>query len=316
MFCSDDLEASDLKKGHINTLVKEAVKKGMKLMNVLKVASINPIKHYKLNVGMLRVGDYADFLIVDNLQDFNIIQTYCDGIIVAENGKSKLPYNRPAPINNFEATNITPQRLQIKLNNTSINKNINTNKKTVLTNVISVTNNRIITKLEQHQLLVENGNILPCLDNDIIKLIVLNRYKPKRSLAKCFVKGLQLKNIAIASSVAHDSHNVVAAGTNDELICNAMNAIIEAKGGIAVAFDNDVKILKLPIAGLISDLPIDEVAALQAELNAIIKNKGCNLDAPFMTLSFLTLLVIPEVKLSDKGLFNVSQFSFINNEAE
>ena len=307
MFCSDDLEPADLKKGHINLLVKKAIKNGMNLMNVLKVASINPIEHYDLNVGMLRVADPADFLIVDNLTDFNVLKTYCDGELIAENGETKLSYNKPTIINNFNATKITAEQLQIKTNCTE---------NTVRTNVIGVTDSRIITKLMHHSLPVKNGNIEPNLDEDIAKLIVLNRYKQRRPIAKCFVQGLQLKNVAIASSVAHDSHNIIASGVSDDLICNAVNAVVDAKGGIAIAFEDDVKILKLPIAGLMSDLSIDEVATLKNELDAILRHKGCKLDAPFMTLSFLALLVIPEIKLSDKGLFDVTTFKFVNNEIE
>ncbi len=310
MFCSDDLEPANLKKGHINLLVKKAIAKGMELMKVLKVASINPIMHYNLNIGMLRVDDPADFLVVDNLTDFNIIQTHCDGKLIAENGKSKLEYHSPKIINNFNTNKITPADLQIKLTNNEDNK------KSVLTNVIGITNSRIITKLEQHLLPVENGIILSDIDSDIAKLIVHNRYRPRRKPAKAFVRGMELQDIAIASTVAHDSHNIIAAGINDNLICNAINALVDAKGGIAVALHNETKILKLPIAGLISDLPIDEVAKLKDELEYIVNKKGgCKLDAPFMTLSFLALLVIPELKLSDKGLFDVSNFSFISNEA-
>ena len=310
MFCSDDLEPADLKKGHINLLVKKAISKGMELMKVLKVASINPIMHYNLNIGMLQVGDPADFVVVDNLTDFNVIQTYCDGKIIAENGKTKLEYHQPKIINNFNTNKITHVDLQIKLTN---NKDI---KESVLTNVIGITNSRIITKLEQHLLPVKNGTIMSDLENDIVKLVVHNRYKPRRKPAKAFVQGMQLKNIAIASSVAHDSHNIIAAGGDDNLICNAINTLVDAKGGMAVALYNETKILKLPIAGLMSDLSIDEVAKLKDDLENIVYQKGgCKLDAPFMTLSFLALLVIPELKLSDRGLFNVSNFTFISNEA-
>ena len=308
MFCSDDLEPSDLKKGHINLLVKEAIKNGMELMNVLKVASINPIKHYNLNVGTLKKYDPADFLIVDDLRNFNILQTYCDGVVIAENGKTNLNYNNSQIVNNFKANKITSEQLQIKTTNENIID-------IVKANVIGVTDNKIITQLLQYDLSVNNGVILPDLSRDITKLIVLNRYSYSSSLAKCFVQGLQLKNIAIASSVAHDSHNIIASGTSDELICNAVNTIMDAKGGIAVAFNDGVKILKLPIAGLMSDLSIDEVATLQEELKSIVIENGCELDSPFMTLSFLSLLVIPEIKLSDKGLFDVSTFSFMNIEA-
>ena len=309
MFCSDDLEPADLKKGHINLLVKKAIAKGIDIIKVLKVASINPIMHYNLNIGMLRVGDPADFLVIDNFTDFNIIQTHCDGKLIAENGKTKLEYQKPEIINNFNTNKITPNDIEIKLPQN------NENKESVLTNVIGITNSRIITKLEQHLLPVENATILPDLSQDIIKLVVHNRYKPRRKLAKAFVKGMQLQNIAIASSVAHDSHNIIAAGVNDNLICNAINIIVEAQGGIAVALNDETKILKLNIAGLMSDLNIEEVAKLKNELEDIVHTKGgCKLDAPFMTLSFLALLVIPEIKLSDKGLFNVSNFSFISNE--
>ena len=309
MFCSDDLEPVDLLNGHINLLVRQAIQNGMKLMNVLKVASINPIQHYNLNIGILKRYTPADFLVVDNLKEFNILETFCEGQLIAKNGTTRLDYNPPKIINNFNASKITSEQLQIKVSNPE------SSKKNVLSNVIGITDNMILTRLMQYRLVVEKGIILPNLDKDITKLIVINRYKPRRAIAKCFVQGLQLKNIAIASSVAHDSHNIIASGGNDELICNAVNAVIDAKGGIAVAFDNKVKILKLPIAGLMSDLPLDEVFKLKEELNKIVRDKGCRLTSPFMTLSFLALLVIPSVKLSDKGLFNVNKFSFISNEA-
>lgn len=316
MFCSDDLEPNDLKKGHINLIVKEAIKRKMNIMNILKIASINPIKHYNINVGTLKIKEPADFLIVNNLNDMEIIKTFCNGNIIAENGSTNIKYKKPKIINNFNAEPIKIEDIQLKISNK------NQNKTNVNVNVIRIMKKTIITQREIHNLEVKNGYIMPKINRtkeEINKLVIVNRYKKDTKPAVAFVVGFGFDMMAIASSVSHDSHNIIAIGGDDMLICEAINKVIEAKGGIAVTWGNKNKlyhrILKLPIAGLISDLNIEEVTKTMDIIKkaAEIESKT---NSPFMMLSFLSLLVIPEIKLSDKGLFDVNKFEFMNIEAE
>ena len=310
MLSSDDLKPENLLEGHINLLVKNAVKKGMNLMNVLRAASLNPIEHYNLNVGMLRRGDDADFIIIDNLRDFNVLQTFCCGKLIAENGKTKIKAEKSEIINNFSATPISPKMLTVLDQNDGYSRDKLACNDDVLVNVIGVTNGQIVTKKLECRLQIKNGDILPDVENDVLKLIVLNRYAKNQKPAVAFVKGFGLKDTAIATSISHDSHNIVAVGTDDEKICKAVNEIIKNKGGISLATPQNIEILELPIAGIISDDSIKNVAKKHTKIEKYVRELGSQLDSPFMTLSFLALLVIPELKLSDKGLFNSNEFRF------
>ena len=294
MLCSDDKHPDMLVKGHINELVKKAIKFGV--MKALKAACVNPVLHYGLDVGLLQQGDSADFLVVDNLNDLNILKTFISGEVVAENGKSLIPRKNPTILNKFNAKKRKPEDFVLPSKKGKIN-------------VIQAVNNQLITKRLILEPKVEKGNLVSDVKRDILKIAVVNRYFEAK-VALGFVNNFGLKTGAIASSVAHDSHNIIAVGTSDNDICRAVNLIIENKGGICVVSSQKEKILPLSIAGIISDQDYLTVAKKYSEIDAMAKALGSNLDTPLMTLSFMALLVIPELKLSDRGLFDGEKFEF------
>ena len=298
MFCSDDKHPDDLVKGHINDMVKRAVNAGIDLMKVLKVACINPVLHYKLQVGLLRKGDDADFLVIDSLRDFNVLKTYINGEIAAENGGTLIPQSAPVKINNFHCAKKNAGDFVVPYSHGDMA-------------VIEAFDGQLITDLLFAKPRVAAGRVLPDADRDILKIVAVNRYgESKASIG--FVKNFGLKEGAIASSIAHDSHNIVAVGVTDEHICRAVNLIIDNGGGIsAVAADREM-VLPLPIAGIMSDGDYSGVAERYAAMTNMAKELGSLLHAPFMTLSFMALLVIPKVKLSDRGLFDGERFEFIS----
>ena len=296
MFCSDDKHPDDLVAGHINRLAARAVAEGHDIFNSLRCACINPIIHYNLPLGQLNVGDRMDAVEVDNLQNFAPLRTWIAGLKVAENKKSLLPSIKPAPINLFNAREITPRDLDIE----HVGQKIR---------VIKALDGELVTEEILQIPKVQNQRIVADPSRDILLLAVVNRYRPAKP-ALAFIQGFGLQHGALASSVAHDSHNIIAIGTDADLICKAVNSIITAKGGIAATSFNGVELLPLPIAGLMSDLDGDWVANRYAELDRLAKQMGSNLHAPFMTLSFMSLLVIPNLKLSDQGLFDSRTFQF------
>jgi adenine deaminase len=304
MFCSDDKHPDELVLFHINDLVKRSLRKRYDLYDVLKAACVNPVLHYKIPVGLLRINDHADFIIVNNLQDFNVLQTYISGQLVAEKGKSLLPFIQVPAINNFKAQPriVEDFRLKAKSANPSIR-------------VIEAIEGQLITNELQYPALLENGYIVSDTKRDILKIVVINRYEENAPAAIGFIKNFGLKHGAIASTVGHDCHNIIAVGVDDTSICEAVNVLISMKGGISVAEDkNSVRCLPLPIAGLMSDQNGYEVANEYSQINEFARQLGTPLNAPFMTLSFMALLVIPTLKLSDKGLFDGSKFAFTNVE--
>jgi len=295
MLCSDDLHPDNLILGHINLLVRRAIEKGMDLMDVLTIASKNPVEHYGLNVGLLRVGDPADFIIVDNLESFRVHETYIDGECVFQE-TSLLPRIKVRPINKFETHKKKIEDFKVPAKEGDLH-------------IIEAIDGQLITKHLTLPPKVENDEIVSDTSRDILKITVVNRYSDVKPSVG-FVKNFGLKKGAIASSVAHDSHNIVAVGVSDEDLCNAVNSIIDAKGGIAACHSKQISVLPLPIAGLMSDLEGEEVAVLYGNLDQAAKNLGSPLKAPFMTLAFMALLVIPELKMSDLGLFDCKRFSF------
>lgn len=297
MFCSDDKHPDALVKSHINALVCRAINEnGYDTMDVLRAACMNPVVHYGLDVGLLQTGDPADFIVVDNLKDFNVLQTYIKGRRVAENGKSLIPSVKADIINHFKSHLTNVGDYVIKSEGTHIR-------------VIEALEGQLITNALDEPAKIEDDNIVSDVFRDNLKLAVVNRYaKAKPAIA--FIRNFGLKRGAIASCVAHDSHNIIAVGVSDEDICQAVNALMEAKGGVAVVDGKDVSVLPLPVAGIMSAEDGFEVARLYSEIDAKAKKLGTNLQAPFMTLSFMALLVIPALKLSDKGLFNGKTFSF------
>ncbi len=300
MFCSDDKHPDDLIINHINALCARAVAKGMDIFKVLQVACINPVHHYKMNVGLMQPNDTADFIVVEDLINFRVIQTYIDGELVAENGQSfvaHVPFETP---NNFNTSKKEISDFSVAGTASKIR-------------VIEALEGQLITNEIHCHALLSEGKILVDTSNDVLKMAVVNRYRDTKP-AIAFIKNFGLKKGAIASSVAHDCHNIVVVGTSDEEICKAVNLIIENRGGICAVDGNNSKSLALPVAGIMSDTNGWDTGKRYQEIDAMAKELGSKLKAPFMTLSFMALLVIPDLKLSDKGLFSGKSFSFVDLE--
>ncbi|TPE43749.1 adenine deaminase [Pontibacter mangrovi] len=298
MFCSDDKHPDNLVEGHINLLVKRALAKGNNLFHVLQAACVNPVEHYKLEVGLLREGDAADFILIDNPESFNVLATYINGELVAENGQSNIPFTPSEEINNFDTDVKVAQQFAIQASDASKIR------------VIEAFDGQLITKQVWTTPRVENGFILSDVAQDVLKITVVNRYQNAEP-AVAFIKNVGLKEGAIASSVGHDSHNIIAVGVDDESIARAVNLIIGAKGGVAAVRGNEEQLLPLPVAGIMSAQDGYKVAEAYAAIDSMSKEMGSTLESPFMTLSFMALLVIPSLKLSDKGLFNGDSFKFV-----
>ena len=319
---SDDKDSIDLKEGHLNILIKKTIDLGIDPIEAIKMVTINPANHYNLNSGVIETGKKANFVLIDNLDDFDIKKTFIAGQLVAEDNKSYIASQKPNMRNTFILDKKNAEDFDVSIDSgTDSNKGITVNKcidsnndlsiSSVEIRVIELIDNEIITDEINTELIVEH-NIVQCdIDEDILKLAVVERYG-NNNVANAFIKGFNLKKGAIASSVAHDSHNIVVVGTNAEDMARAVNLIHKNKGGLAVVFGGDEKILKLPIAGLMSDNDIFTVSNELENINDLVKKLGCTLKAPFMTLSFMALLVIPKSRLSDKGLFDVVKFSFVD----
>ncbi len=302
MFCSDDKHPDDLIVGHINLLCARAVAKGIDVFKILQAACVNPVNHYKMNVGLLKENDAADFIVVQDLVDFKAQQTYINGELVAANGESfvkHIPFETP---NNFNITFKEIKDFEVSGSGSKIR-------------VIEALEGQLITNEIHHQSLIVDGKIVSDTENDILKMAVVNRYQNTKP-AIAFIKNFGLKKGAIASSVAHDCHNIVVVGTSDEEICNAVNLIIKNTGGVCAVNGSESKMLALPVAGIMSDKNGWETGKLYQEIDEMAKELGSNLKAPFMTLSFMALLVIPDLKLSDKGLFSGNTFSFVDLEVK
>jgi len=300
MFCSDDKHPDDLIEGHINLLVARSVKLGYDVFDVLRAACIHPVQHYGLAVGLLEEGDAADFIRVDNLETFNVLETYIDGTCVAKNGESLIEHLPSETPNIFKVQEKKSQDFAIKVNSKKVR-------------IIKALDGEIVTQAEVDELPIADGNYLPDLQKDILKIAVVNRYAENEKPSIGFVRGFGLKQGALASSVAHDSHNIVAVGTFEENLCAAVNEVIKNKGGVvAVNNTGTAKVLGLPIAGLMSPIDGYELAQQYGKIDAWTKTElGCILKAPFMLLSFLALPVIPALKITDLGLFDVGRFGFV-----
>ncbi|HUV58498.1 MAG TPA: adenine deaminase [Desulfatiglandales bacterium] len=298
MFCSDDKHPEDLMVGHINKMVKKAIHYGVDTIDVLRIASLNPIRHYGLDVGLLQVGDPADFLVVDDLRSLTILKTVIDGKLVARDGTTKMPETPRRRVNVFRARGKRVDDFKVRKREGKIH-------------VIEARDGQLITGRVQEVPKVSGDNVVSDPLRDILKIAVVNRYKDAPPSVG-FVRNFGLKKGAIGSSVAHDSHNIVAVGVDDIDISRAVNLIIESQGGISATCGKTDKVLPLPVAGIMSDLNYEEVARRYRELDAFAKELGSRLTAPFMTLSFMALLVIPEIKISDRGLFDAMRFEFID----
>ena len=302
MFCSDDKHPDTLVLGHIDQLVRRALALGNDVFDVLQVACVNPVQHYRLPVGLLRAGNPADFIVVDNLIDFRVQQTYLDGQLVAKNGQSRLPTAPIAAANNFHAQPVQAADLRVPAPAAG----------GPMLRVIECFDGQLITARLDVPARVEHGEIIADPVRDLLKLAVVNRYRAHVPPAVAFIKGFGLTGGALASSVGHDSHNITAVGCDDASLARAINLVVGARGGLAaVGPGGEELLLPLPVAGLMSDQPGADVAAAYAALDAFAKRLGTPLGAPFMTLSFMALLVIPSLKLSDKGLFDGEAFRFV-----
>jgi adenine deaminase len=302
MFCSDDKHPDELLKGHINTLVKRAVAEGYNIYDVLHAACILPVVHYGLDVGLLRINDPADFIVVNDLKDFKIQSVYIDGALVAAEGKTLIRTNIPKEINNF---NIAEKETK------DFNLVTTTNQAAITCKVIDAIDGQLITGMSHAELRIIDGCIIPGVEQDILKIGIVNRYH-EAPVAMGFIRNFGLKKGALASSVAHDSHNIVFVGVDDESICRAVNLLIKYKGGISLSDGKADDVMPLPVAGLMSDQDAWTASAQYERLDNGAKQLGSKLTAPFMTLSFMALPVIPSLKITDKGLFNVNEFTFID----
>jgi len=298
LFCSDDKHPDNLAISHINELVVRAIAKGKNLFDVLRAACLNPIIHYSLPVGQLRQGDAADFILVQDLEKFAVLATYIQGEKVAENGKTRIPRVKNEIINHF---NTTPKKLtdfQIFAQGNQVR-------------VIEALDGQLITPELQGEILIQDGFANSNPEKDILKITVVNRYQDAAPTV-AFIKNFGLKAGAIASSVGHDSHNIIAVGVDDDSLCRAVNLLIDAKGGISAVDGSQEEVLPLPVGGIMSPEDGYEVAAAYTRIDHLAKAMGATLTSPFMTLSFMALLVIPDLKLSDKGLFDGKKFEFVD----
>lgn len=300
MFCSDDKHPDSLADGHINQLCARAIAKGIDVFKVLQAACINPVEHYKMNVGLLKTGDSADFIVAEDLVNFKVLQTFINGELVAEKGKSFVISHLPELLNNFDCVEKSISDFKFKVSDFG---------ETVY--AIEALDGQLITNRIICNPIEENDFYKSDVDQDVLKIVVVNRYK-NAPIAKAFIKNFGLKHGAIASSVAHDSHNIVAVGVDNESLMKAVNLVIKEQGGVSAVSNQKEMILGLPVAGLMSNDDGYKVAAAYTAIDKMVKEEmGSTLAAPFMTLSFMALLVIPHLKLSDLGLFDGDDFKFV-----
>lgn len=297
MFCSDDKHPDSLVEGHINAVCARAVASGIDVFNVLQAACLNPILHYKLPVGQLRVGDPADFIVVEDLVHFKTHRTYVRGQLVSMDGRCTFDRVQAGTPNHFKCTPKKPSDFQVKAETTEVL-------------AIVPEDGQLITGKVWMTATAEQAFLLPVPERDLLKIAVVNRYADA-PVAMGWITNMGLKRGAIASCVAHDSHNIVAVGTNDEDLCAAVNAIIAQRGGISLAEDGNLQFLPLPVAGIMSNGDAYEVARAYSSIDRAAKGLGCTMSAPFMTLSFMALLVIPHLKMSDRGVFDGDRFELI-----
>ena len=297
MFCSDDKHPDDLLRGHINEIAARALALDYDLFDILHACAVLPVRHYKLNVGLLQPGDPADFIIIDNPGSMKVLETWIDGIPVFQNNAVQFPEIKAPIINNFDPYEVSPDDFRLF----SENRN---------QQVIIARDGELITERETVTLKIIKGEVLPDPDRDILKIVVVNRYQ-KQPPSVGFIRNFGIKNGAIASSVGHDSHNIIAIGSSDELISRAINLIMEKRGGISAICGDKEDILPLPVAGIMSNGSGRKVAAGYERLSRMAKKMGSQIQAPFMLISFMALLVIPRLKMSDKGLFDGEKFEFV-----
>jgi adenine deaminase len=318
MFCCDDLHPDLLMVRHVDEHVRRALEAGADRFEVLRCASVNPVEHYKLDVGLLRLGDAADFIVFDRWENFRVRRTYIDGVLVARSGRSLLPRLPSKTPNKFRAKPRQLADFAVKVGRVIPNASLRANFKPgalgmtrPTLNVIDAINGQLVTRHSREAPRMVKDEIVADPKRDILKIAVVNRYVPHAPVAVGFIRGFGLKSGALASSVAHDSHNVVAVGADDKSLCAAVNLVAKNRGGLSFVGRKKRAVLPLPIAGLMSDRDGRSVAARYTLLDGLAKKAGSKLDAPFMTLSFMALLVIPDLKLSDRGLFSAAKWGFV-----
>jgi adenine deaminase len=297
MLCSDDLHPDTLQKRHINKLIGILIAEGYNVFDVIRSATINPNEHYGLNMGLLRKGDSADLILVDSLEEMNVHETWIKGNRVFSEGRVLFEYNEASPVNNFNCRTLNEKDIQVHNSHSEIR-------------VIVAFEGELLTK-ETHCSSGKSDMIIADTENDILKIVVKDRYKNSPP-AVGFINGFRLKTGAFASSIAHDSHNIIAVGTNDSDIIKAMNKIIDLKGGLAVSNEEMLESIKLNIGGIMTTRSCDDIAEDYENLNRLVESMGCTMKSPFMTLSFMALLVIPDLKIGDRGLFDVNKFKQVS----
>jgi adenine deaminase len=299
MFCTDDCHPDDLQDGYIEKLFRKALHKNYPIQNIISAATINAIEHFKLNVGYLRQGDSADFIVVDNLKNFTIQKTIIGGVTVFSSNNFVDSIQQLAPINNFYSNEISADDIKIK------------NQPGKSLHVIEVVPDSLLTKRITISDFTKFEFIEPDTRNDILKIVVVNRYE-KAKPAVGFIKGIGIKTGAIGGSVAHDSHNIIVIGADDVSILKAIAVIQKGRGGLVAITGSEEYFLPLPIAGLMSDKSCSEVALEYKTITTLAQGMGSTLKSPYMTMAFMALLVIPELKIGDQGLFDVNTFSLID----
>lgn len=301
MLCTDDSHPDDLiERGHIDKIIAMGLKKGVSIFDLLQAAVVNPVLHYRLPVGLLRVGDPADMIVVDRLDEFHIVQTYINGTLIYDAGNIHLPKLPIAVVNHFEATFVDCIDVMLPHDKEAVR-------------VIRVTDGELVTgDMKWIPQLSNNRLVFSSVDDDVLKIVVLNRYLKGEPPTVGFIHGFGLKKGGIGCSVAHDSHHLIVVGVSDDDILACMNLLIESRGGIAVVDGEKRDLLPLPIAGIMSDKSGEAVATKYRFLQRCASSLGSTLQSPFMTLSFMSLLVIPELKMSDRGLFNGNDFQFVD----
>lgn len=307
IFVTDDRHPSDLKE-HINGMVRRAVEAGVDPIKAIQVASLNTAEYFRLqNLGAIAPGYKADLLVLPDLKSFKPDIVMKNGNVIAHNGKLaiEIPQGESLAVrNSVNVRWITPEDFKISVNEPDGKIGVK---------ALEVIPHQLITKSVETEALVEDGNAISNIENDTLKICVIERHRATGNIGKGFVKGFNLKCGAIASTVAHDSHNMIVIGTNDADMYTAAVALIKCKGGKVVVKDGEIiSELALPIAGLMSDRKFDYVVDKCEELNQAAHSIGCELNDPFMTMGFLSLPVIPELKITDKGVFDTNKFDFID----
>lgn len=307
MFVSDDIHADELMSaGHMDRILKKAVALGIDPVKAVAMATLNPAEYFKLEgLGATKTGYCADFVVVKDLKDFEVVAVFIDGNLVVENGKALFDAKEldvPKEIlASVRIKNIEPDDLKVE------------SSKTQKARIITIVENQIVTDSKINALKSDGKYLAPDVENDVLPLVVVERHRATGNVGKGFVAGFGLKQGALASTIAHDSHNIICVGANYDDMASAINEIKAIGGGLVVVKDNKVlESLELPIAGLMSDKSAEIVAEKTKKVNAAAKSLGCALGAPFATLSFLALPVIPSLKLTDKGLVDVNQFKFVD----